>query len=96
MFSVNCGWTTMIRRQLQDDTELINKIAYGKTSKPPRTASTAPSTFKLDTGALYFETMQSGGDQQNTYLRLSRLVEFYYFETTASSGSASIWQAQAP
>ncbi len=44
MFSVNCGWTTMIRRQLQNDTELINKIAFGKTSKSPRAASTAPST----------------------------------------------------
>ncbi len=67
----------MIRRQLQDDTELINKIAFGKTSKPPRAASTAPSTFKLDTGALYLETMQSGDDQQNIYSRLTRLVEFY-------------------
>jgi len=76
--------------------ELINKIALGKTSKPPRAASTALSTFKLDTGALYLETMQSGGDQQNTYSRLSRLVEFYYFETTTTSGRASTWPAQAP
>ena len=71
-------------------------VCEAKTTRTEYETTTATNNFKLDTDALYLETMLSGGDQQNTYSRLSRLVEFYYFETTASSGSASTWQAQAP
>ena len=64
-------------------------VCEAETTRTEYETTTATSTFKLDTDALYLETMLSGGDQQNTYSRLSRLVELYYFETTASSGSAS-------
>ena len=71
-------------------------VCEAETTRTEYETTTATSTFKLDTDALYFETMLSGGDQQNTYSRLSRLVEFYYFQTTATSGKASTWPAQEP
>jgi len=91
----------MSRRQLQEDTELINKIAFGggggvKTAQS-RFNSTEYETrllwqsfyelLKLDssTGALYLDSMQSGVDQQTAYSRLTRLIEFYYFEQGLAS-----------
>jgi len=91
----------MSRRQLQEDTELINKIAFGGGGGVKTAQSRFNSTeyearllwqsfyalLKLDssTGALYLDPMQSGDDQQTAYSRLARLIEFYYFEQGLAS-----------